>query len=162
MEFGSPGSKSVLSRTFPRSRPPRRRHVFFRDSTLAVRETEQDSFALSHGPAPPGAGIWHQGDAGRTPNPLLFVLLFPMEPLSWTTPALLSLSLLSERSHQPPGSRLQPCPSVISRRTAYNPTLFRSLTIHTPSRFRQSYTWRVICSYCLGRMYCCSMASCAM
>ena len=51
---------------------------------------------------------------------------------------------------------------VIRPEGAYNPNRFRSLTIQAPSRFRQSYTRRVICSNCFGRMHSCSMASWAI
>ena len=124
----------------PRLRPERRQHVFFRGDPPIPRETEQDSFALSHGPAPLGEGIWQEGEAGRAPKLLsLLTLLLVRLPSPFTAPALLVLLLWSERSHHPPGLKdFNPVPVYYRPSPAYNPKRFLSLFIHAPNRFRQS------------------------
>ena len=123
----------------PRPRPAHRQHVFFRGDPPTSRETEQDSFALSHGSVPHGAGIWQEGNAGRAPAKLLSTLLLFTLPSSLTQPALSGLLLLSERSHQGPGSdSINPVPVCYRPFPAYNPNRFLSLFIQAPSRLRQS------------------------
>lgn len=154
--------KRTAGKKLPRSRPTRRQHVFLRRRMPSPPSRNRIPL-----PSARACSAWNRHLAsGRcgTHTKTLVVRVVVVDGAIVVHDTRVVIVVIVARA-QPPAPR-QPLTTlslyVIRPEGAYNPNRFRSLTIHAPSRLRQSYTLRVICSYCLGRMHCCSMASWAM